>query len=63
MPGKYDTQFAESEAILAAGESDLAEVQRLARRMHLGERQALADACGFLHDVLVNTHGPAEETR
>jgi hypothetical protein len=61
MPGKYDTRFAESEAILAAGEGDLAEVQRLARRMHPSERRALINACDFLSETLVNTHGPAEE--
>lgn len=50
--GKYGTPYVESEAILAAQEADLAEVQRLVKDMLPGERRALFAACERLMDVI-----------
>lgn len=50
--GKYGTLYVETEALLAAQEGDLAEVQRLVQEMLPGERRELHIACERLMSTI-----------
>lgn len=54
---KYGTPFVESEAILAAQENDLAEVDRLVAGMLPNELRALYEACEAVQVSIATTVG------
>jgi hypothetical protein len=59
----YGTRFQETEAILAAQEGDMAEVERIVREMPPGERQALFNAASRLAYTIKSVQAMAEESR